>query len=195
MTRAEDDPHWRLWWRRFFAAFLVLALVIGLYLSFRPAGFEDEPELAQDEAPTEQTEAPPDDARADEQPTDEGNDEGRGADEGEQEDEELTEEEAEELIAAARDPENTTVQVLDAGGGSSATSEAADALRDMGYDVVAINSSRTDYATTTVLFTDGNQPEAEALPARDDRFAQTAPNERLSDGVDLHVVVGSDWSG
>src|SRR3712207_7722092 len=62
-------------------------------------------------------------------------------------------------IDAARDPEETTVQVLDAGGGSTATNDAADALREFGYDVVAINSSRIDYPTTTVLFTEGNDAE------------------------------------
>lgn len=181
-----DDSEMRQWWRRGFAAFLVLALVVGLYLSFRPSGFEEEePEVAGNE----QSERPkPNRPRNNESQAPE-------SEAADPEDEGLSEAEAEELIAAARDPEETTVQVLDAGGGSTATDEAADVLREMGYDVVAINSSRTDYPTTTVLFTEGNEAEAEALPARDDRFAETAPNERLSEGVDLHVVVGPDWAG
>ena len=183
MEHHVDDPEWRVWWRRGFAAFLVLTLVVGLYLSFRPTTFEEEPDVAgadESEKPRRQRpqEREPDDEES-EIIVDEG----------------LSDEEIDELIAAARDPEETTVQVLDAGGGSSATNEAADALREMGYDVVAINSSRTDYPTTTVLYTEGNEAEAEALPARDERFAETAPNERLSEGVDLHVVVGPDWAG
>lgn len=182
----------REWWRRAFATFLVLALVLGLYLSFRPADFEEMPDLASDGT----TEAPEEDVE-EEPPADEPDDEEEPADEepDEPEEPELSEEEIQELIDAARDPAETSVQVLDAGGGSSAASDVADVLAGLGYDVVAINPSRVDYDVTTVLFTSGNDAEAEALHARDDRFAETAPNERLSEGVDLHVVVGPDWSG
>lgn len=185
MQHYDDDPEWRVWWRRGFAAFLALALIVGLYLSFRPTQFEEEPEVVTGEEPTER----PRRQRNNTKPPPEEESEAAAEDEG------LTDAQAQELIDAARDPEETTVQVLDAGGGSTATNEAADALREMGYDVVAINSSRTNYPTTTVLYTEGNDAEAEALFARDDRFAETAPNERLSEGVDLHVVVGPDWSG
>ena len=183
MTQHDaSEPEWRLWWRRGFAAFLVVALLVGLYLSFRPSGFEDEPELAGEAQPSEgASEAQPPPAAESEPPAEPTEDGG------------LTPEEAEELIAAARPPEETSVQLLDAGGGSDAVNDAAEVLRELGYDVVAINPSRTEYNTTTVLFTDGNEAEAQALPARDERFAEVAPNERLSDGVDVHVVVGSDW--
>jgi hypothetical protein len=193
--RGVDREAVHRWWRRAFAAALIFALVLGLYLSFRPADFEDPPpDLASDDA----TQAPSD---AEEQPAepappapdDEGEDESEI--EEEEEDPGLTEEEAQELIDAARDPSETTVQVLDAGGGSTAASDVADVLADLGYDVVAINPSRIDYDVTTVLFTADNDAEAEGLHARDERFAATAPNERLSEGVDLHVVVGPDWGG
>lgn len=180
------------WWRRVFGGALVLALLLGLYLSFRPGGFEDlPPDLASDDAtqPPDQDEEPP--PPPDDEP--DGSDEGEN--EAEEQDEGLTEEEAQALIDAARDPSETSVQVLDAGGGSSAASDVAAVLADLGYDVVAINSSRVDYDVTTVLFTSGNEAEADALHARDDRFAATEPNERLSEGVDLHVVVGPDWAG
>lgn len=187
MTQHDaDEPQWRLWWRRGFAAFLALALLLGLYLSFRPAGFEDEPEVAGEAEPSDSASesAPePEPTAATSEPAAEPTE----ADEG------LTPDQAEDLIAAARPPEETSVQLLDAGGGSDAVNEAAEVLREIGYDVVAINPSRTEYDTTTVLFTDGNQAEAQALPAHDERFAEVAPNERLSDGVDVHVVVGSDW--
>ena len=188
MTQHDaDEPLWRLWWRRGFAAFLALALLLGLYLSFRPAGFEDEPEVAGEAEPSdsasESAPAPGPTAAVSEPAAEPTEDEG------------LTPQEAEDLIAAARPPEETSVQLLDAGGGSDAVNDAAEVLRELGYDVVAINPSRTEYDTTTVLFTDGNEAEAQALPARDERFADVAPNERLSDGVDVHVVVGSDWEG
>lgn len=186
MTQHDvDEPAWRPWWRRAFAAFLALALLVGLYLSFRPSGFEDEPELAGEAEPSDSaTEpAPPPPPAASEPPAQPTEDSG------------LTPAEAEDLIAAARPPEETSVQLLDAGGGSDAVNEAAEVLRELGYDVVAINPSRTNYDTTTVLFTEGNDAEAQALPARDERFAEVAPNERLSDGVDVHVVIGSDWGG
>lgn len=189
MTQHDaDEPEWRLWWRRGFAAFLAFALLLGLYLSFRPAGFEDEPELAGQEEPSASEPAPA-------TPTSEPAPTAGTSDPAPEptEDEGLTPEQAEDLIAAARPPEETSVQLLDAGGGSDAVNEAAEVLRELGYDVVAINPSRTEYDTTTVLFTDGNQTEAQALPARDERFAAVAPNERLSDGVDVHVVVGTDW--
>lgn len=178
-----------------FGAVLAAALVTGLFLSFRPTGFEPQ-EVAGEE---ETTEAP--------RPNSGGNGDGNGGGNGgrrnnrrneepsEAASEGMTDEEAEELIAAARDPKQTSVQVLDAGGGSSATDAVQAALLDLGYDVVAVNASRVNYPATTILYTDGNEAEAEALRARDDRFVETAPNERLSDGVDLHIVVGPDFEG
>ena len=174
-------------WRMFFGAFLALALGVGLYLSFQPTEFDDPPpEVASADDEEEPAEPEPvDDEPADIEPD--------GEAEEEEAEDELTQEEADALIAAARDPEETSVQVLDAGGGSTATGDVADALAELGYDVVAVNSSRTDYSVTTVLYTAGNEAEADALNARDQRFAATAENERLSEDVDLHVVVGPDW--
>jgi hypothetical protein len=47
--------------------------------------------------------------------------------------------------------------------------------------------------TTTVWFTDDQEAEAEAMRARENRVAEVAPNQGLSDGVNLHVLVGPDW--
>jgi hypothetical protein len=191
--REVDREAVHIWWRRLFGGALIFALLFGLYLSFRPADFEDPPpDLASDDA----TQAPADGEQQPAEPTEPApDDEGEDGTEVETEDPGLTEEEKQELIDAARDPAETSVQVLDAGGGSTATSDVAEVLADLGYDVVAINPSRVDYDVTTVLFTSGNDAEAEGLRARDERFAATAPNERLSEGVDLHVVVGPDWGG
>ena len=187
MQSAFRDGDWHTWWRRGFAAALMLALVGGLIWSFQPSGFEDEPAVAERQ---EASERPKKDGHK-QDPDDEEQLAGQKSEASE--DTGLSEEEAEELIDAARPPEETTVQVLDAGGGSTATNDAADALRELGYDVVAINTSRLDYPTTTVLFTEGNEAEAEAVRARDERFAETGLNERLSEGVDVHIVVGPDW--
>lgn len=189
MALGDGDGDWRTWWRRGFGASLVLALVIGLFWSFQPSGFEDEPAVAESEEPSEKPSkrAKKSDRKEEKQVADEPSEP--------PEDTGMSKEEAKELIDAARPPEETTVQVLDAGGGSTATNDAAEALRELGYDVVAINTSRLDYPTTTVLFTEGNEAEAEALRARDERFGETGLNERLSEGVDVHVVVGPDWEG
>lgn len=195
MQRDPDDPAWRVWRRRVFATLLLAALVIGLFLSFRPTTFDDQ-EVATDEEPTQTPKA---ERRNDRKNAEDDGGDGDDGDDGRKQDVEeeptegLTDEEAEELIAAARDPEATTVQVLDAGGGSSATTAVQEALTDLGYDVVAVNTSRIDYPVTTVLYTEGNDAEAEALRARDERFAEIEPNERLSTGVDIHIVVGPDW--
>ena len=181
------DPPWRVWRRRVFGGALLAALIIGLFLSFRPSTF-DSAQVAGEQEPTEEprpnrgnNRGGGDKGRNDPEPTEEATDA-------------ISDEEAEELIAAARDPEETTVQVLDAGGGSSATASVQEALSDLGYDVVAVNASRIEYPVTTVLYTDGSDAEAEALRARDSRFAEIDTNERLSEGVDIHVVVGPDWT-
>ncbi len=187
MRRDPGEARWRVWRRRVFGVFLAAALGIGLFLSFRPSSFGEGEEVAVQEEPTED----PRDSRGNNRDATEGPDDGEPA---EDESEGLTQQEADELIGAARDPEETSVQVLDAGGGSSATTAVEAALDDLGYDVVAVNASRTQYPVTTVLYTEGNDAEAEALRARDERFTEIAPNERLSDGVDIHVVVGPDWA-
>ncbi|CAN5508772.1 hypothetical protein BH23ACT9_BH23ACT9_14880 [soil metagenome] len=99
----------------------------------------------------------------------------------------------EELIAAARQPGETTVQVLDAGGGNATTDAVVGALEGLGYQVVAINSSSRTVDVTTVYFTADDEPQAEALRARDPRFQAVEANQGLSEGVDIHVLVGRDF--
>lgn len=187
MRRDPDEPAWWAWRRRAFGAFLLSALVIGLFLSFRPSGFESD-QVAQEE-PT----AKPERTKRGNNNNNNNRPKPARSEPGEEPTDGLTEEEADELIEAARAPEETSVQVLDAGAGSESTSAAVDALTELGYDVVATNTSRIDYPDTTVLYTEGNDAEAEALRARDQRFGEIALNERLSDAVDIHVVVGADW--
>lgn len=99
----------------------------------------------------------------------------------------------EAIIAAAPPPQETTVQVLDGIGGSPRLPLLVAAMEEHGYAVVATNPANTDFAVTTVLFTEGNEPAARALQARDSRIAERAPSPELAAEVDLHVVLGADW--
>ena len=99
----------------------------------------------------------------------------------------------EELIALAKAPAETTVQVLEAGGGNASVDSVVSALEAIGYEVVAINDSSRDVVVTTVYFTEDNEPQAEGLRARDPRFQAVEPNQGLSEGVDIHVLVGPDF--
>lgn len=101
---------------------------------------------------------------------------------------------AEELIAAAPEPGETSVQVLDAGGGNAATRAAADAIEDLGYRVVNVTSARANLTRTAIWFNDGQEEAARALRAREERIADLEENQALSTSVDLHVLVGADWS-
>lgn len=98
-----------------------------------------------------------------------------------------------ELIAAAMPPTETSVQVLDAGGGDASVDAVVTRLEEIGYDIVAIQSSGRDVTATTVYYTQGNTAEAEALRARDPRFQDVEANRGLSEGVDIHVLVGPDF--
>jgi hypothetical protein len=102
-------------------------------------------------------------------------------------------EDPQELMAAARPPGETSVQVLDAGGGRAAMEAAAGALREAGYNVVNTTSSRSKVEQTTVWFSEGEEPQAKALRAREQRVVLVGRNERLHEGVNLHLLVGPDW--
>jgi LytR cell envelope-related transcriptional attenuator len=97
------------------------------------------------------------------------------------------------LIAAAPAPESTTLQVLNAGGGRERLQAAVSALRALGYRVISTATSQQDVTRTTIWFTSGNEATAQALQARDPRFAEIEPNPGLSARVDLHVLIGPDW--
>lgn len=89
--------------------------------------------------------------------------------------------------------EETTVQVLDGLGDPQRLEEVAETLRDLGYDVVAVNATRRAAQRTTVLYSEGAQEQAEALRAADPRFSAVDANARYTPTVDLHVLVGPDW--
>lgn len=98
------------------------------------------------------------------------------------------------LLAAAPAPEETRVQVLDGVNDPGRLAELVGALESLGYQVVATNPASTDYDVTTVLYSEGREPAARALQVRDPRVAALRPSPGLSDQVDLHVVLGADWS-
>ena len=94
------------------------------------------------------------------------------------------------------DPSDVTVQVLDTvgtGTGADAVA-AADVLRDLGYDVIAVRANRRTVQTTTVLANPGYDDEANALRDTDERFAEVGPNDGFSDTADLHILVAAGFA-
>lgn len=91
----------------------------------------------------------------------------------------------------AREP--VTVQVLYAPALEDVAGEAAEVLRDLGYDVVAVNATARTTDVTTILATGGHEEEAAELRDTDPRFAQIDANDGFSEAVDLHVLVGPDF--
>lgn len=190
------DPDARHFWRSLGTAGLrataALALVVGLFAALSSVGRVPEdgpvilggPEPGSEDAPASPEPSPeaqsPDSAPG---PTPDGTqtpaDEEAGS--------------PEALMAAAPPPAETTVQVLDGVGQSPRLPSLVAALEDLGYEVVVTNPAATNYAVTTVLFTEGKEDAARALQARDSRFAERRASPGLSTQVDLHVVLGADW--
>ena len=86
-----------------------------------------------------------------------------------------------------------TVQVLDAVGSGTHAEDAAEVLRELGYEVVVVNSTPRRVETTTVLVTPGHEADAAELAAVDPRFAQTGENLDFNPEVDLHILVAADF--
>lgn len=219
---ADPDPRhfWRSFGVAFLRATLALALVVGLFAALSTVGGGNppgdgpvmlgEPDEPGDERPetstaeTAEPDPPPDvaadpDADADEAPPDADDEAPPDAGVDPPEDAanaegglDATDPDA-ALLAAAPPPAETTVQVLDGVGASPLLDVLAAALEEMGYEVVALNPASTDYAVTTVLYSEGREAAAEALQARDPRITERRPNPGLSEDVDLHVVLGADW--
>lgn len=92
----------------------------------------------------------------------------------------------------AREP--VTVQVLYVPGRDSLAGEVAAVLRDLGYDVVAVNETARPAETTTILATAGQEEQAAELRDADPRFSRIEENDGFSEAVDLHVLVGPDFA-
>jgi hypothetical protein len=90
-------------------------------------------------------------------------------------------------------PDEVPVQVIDSGGGAQAVAEVLGLLEAWGYDIVAVNPGLCCYEATTLFYSDGHVADAEALQARDERFAVLEENRRLAEDVAVHIVVGEDW--
>ena len=97
---------------------------------------------------------------------------------------------------APEDPSVVTVQVLDTVGSGEGRDalEAAEVLRDLGYDVVAVFPTRRTTDTTVILATAGHSDEAEALRQADPRFADIGRNDGFKESVDLHVLVAEGFA-
>jgi len=98
-----------------------------------------------------------------------------------------------EVLPSARPPEETQIQLLHNGLTPAVLAEVTETLEALDYPVVAVNSARRPFRRTTVFFVDGWQPEAEALRARDSRFAAVAPNQDFAAEISLHIAIGADW--
>lgn len=88
-----------------------------------------------------------------------------------------------------------SVQVI-AGAGTTAErfQAAVAALRELGYDVTEAGVSGNTYAQTTVFASAGQEAQADALVAADDRFTVVGENPgNLTDQIQIHVLVGEDW--
>jgi hypothetical protein len=99
---------------------------------------------------------------------------------------------------AVRPNSQVSVQVLDgiSGGGATAVTRVVATLRDAGFRIAAQNTGRP-YEVTTVFYNDGYEAEAgrvaQAIGATVVTAMSTLPPERrLSAGVNVHVIVGSD---
>jgi cytoskeletal protein RodZ len=85
-----------------------------------------------------------------------------------------------------------TIQVLNGTSAPSAAQQTAVRLARLGFKVVAVSSSVTDYTHTTVFWANpGARPAAKALAAHFGWVAAPKP-ANLSPQVSVHVVVGAD---
>jgi len=102
---------------------------------------------------------------------------------------------AEPTVAPASDipAEPVTVQVLYLPALEDLAGEAAEVLRDLGYEVAAVNSTAREVDVTTVLATPGHEDDAAQLRERDPRFAELGENTDFNASVDLHVLIGPDF--
>ncbi|MGI8873177.1 MAG: LytR C-terminal domain-containing protein [Egibacteraceae bacterium] len=194
---ADPDP--RHFWRSLAAAFaratLALGLVVGLFAALSTIGDDPPgdgpamlggPEAIDDGALPlvpeghEDTDGPKD--SDDDADTEDAEDDAAAVDAGEG------------PVAAAAAPEETRVQVLDGVNDPARLAELVAALEALGYQVVTTNPASTAYAVTTVLYSEGQESAAQALQIRDPRMAVLRPSPGLSDTVDLHVVLGADWT-
>lgn len=100
---------------------------------------------------------------------------------------------------AARPNSEVSVQVLDGitGGGTAAVNAAVAILREAGFRIAAQNTGRP-YEVTTVFYSDGYAAEGQRVGAALGastvvRAMSELPAERrLSAGVNVHVIIGSD---
>lgn len=94
-----------------------------------------------------------------------------------------------------RPPADITVQVLDGVYDDGSLTLVVRALESMGYVVVAQGTAARPYEQTTVFFVNDDEQDAEGLRVRDERFSVVAASPgTLDDTIDLHVVVGADWT-
>jgi hypothetical protein len=143
----------------------------------------DEPDEAEEPEPEEEAEEEAEESEEQDEP-----DEAEGVEEPEEDSGE-----PEPAPAAAYEPSEIVLQVLDGVGtdGGNAASQMAQRLRDGGYDVIAQNPALA-YEVTTVLWTSGNEDKARQVAAAIGAGDVRPQPGNLSESVDVHVVVGAD---
>jgi cytoskeletal protein RodZ len=97
--------------------------------------------------------------------------------------------EPEELITA-----EVTIQVLNGTSNPAADDQMADQLATLGFEVVAVAGSSKAYSATTVFYSFPEAQEAAERLAARHGWAVAAKPSNLSATVDIHVVVGDDYS-
>lgn len=91
--------------------------------------------------------------------------------------------------------EGVSVQVLNGTDDQALFDDVVATLVELGYDVTEAGRARTDYDQTTIFATAGQEAQADALQQADPRFTVIGENPgNLTTELDIHVVVGSDWS-
>lgn len=89
-----------------------------------------------------------------------------------------------------------TVQVLNATTGNpDADDQMADKLAELGYEVIAVGGANRVYQTTTVFWSFAEAREAAERLAQRFGWDSGPKPSNLSTQVDMHVIVGEDFSG
>ncbi|MGH3442908.1 MAG: LytR C-terminal domain-containing protein [Nitriliruptorales bacterium] len=93
------------------------------------------------------------------------------------------------------DPASVSMQVLDATEAGTAAGGFADRARSDGYRVVAVNRAVRVYERTTVFWSPGHEEAARHVAAQYGFAVVEEKPNNLTSSVNVHVVIGEDYSG
>lgn len=93
------------------------------------------------------------------------------------------------------DPADVRVTVLNGAGEAGLAAKGAEELRTKGYEVVATgNADRSDYAETTVFFSEGSDEKAGLVAAVYGAATKRLPSTIGAIGAEVVVVLGEDYA-